>query len=63
MAWPEPVGVVTWMGRDILRPRFGALLSRHHPPPSQTISPLTTLSWSAPEPLAQHRPSSCLCLH
>ena len=26
MAWPEPVGVVTWMGRDILRPRFDALL-------------------------------------
>jgi hypothetical protein len=24
MAWPEPVGVVTWMGRDIWRPRFGA---------------------------------------
>jgi hypothetical protein len=36
MAWPEPVGVVTWMGRDILRPRFDALLSRHHPPAAVT---------------------------
>ena len=26
MAWPEPVGVVTWMGRDIWRPRFDAPL-------------------------------------
>ena len=31
MAWPEPVGVVTWMGRDILESRSTLCWSRHHP--------------------------------
>ena len=32
MAWPEPVGVVTWMGWDILESRSTLCWSRHHPP-------------------------------